>query len=172
MRAGEIRYAIVDGICVIRMEGRLTYTLGVCFGAFVDGLFDDGTVRDVVVDLAQAVYLDSTILGLLGKMANGAHRHLHRKVTIAAPCENVRQLLRNIGFDDVFVILNDWRQVVPDLREIPMEEQSGSAQAKVVRDAHQTLMKMNDANAVRFRNVVEVLDHEINSHNSTQMIKI
>jgi len=169
MTAGEVRYAMADGACVIRMEGRLTFTLGVAFGVFIDGLFDDGTVRDVVVDLAQAVYLDSTMLGLLGKLANGVQRRLHRKVTLAAPCENVRHLLRAIGFDDVFIILNDPIHAAPDLRPMPMKEPPECAQAEMVRDAHRTLMEMNDANALRFRNVVEGLDHEIDPISGSHM---
>ena len=163
MTAGEIRYAIADDVCVIQMEGRLTHTLGISFGLFIDKLFDNCTVRDVVVDLAQAVYMDSTILGLLGKLANEAHRHLQRKVTVAAPCENIRHLLSNIGFDDVFLIINDRIQLAADQREIPVVEKPGSAQASMVRDAHKILMDMNDANAIRFRNVVEMLDQEINA---------
>jgi anti-anti-sigma factor len=167
MTTGEIRYALSDGICVIQMSGKLTFTLGVSFGTFIENTVDNNAVQDVIVDLADALYMDSTILGLLGKLANCLHRRWQRKVTLCAPCENVRELLASIGFDDVFVILDARMPATAGTGALPAADESAIARAKVVRDAHMTLMNKNETNAARFRSVVEAFDLPIRTHGST-----
>ncbi len=161
MTAGKILYTVADGVCLIRMEGRVTYASGPSFSAFIDGLFGDGTVTDVVVDLSQAVYLDSTTLGLLGRLVNATQRQLHRKVTAVAPCDDVNTVLTSMGFDAVLTILKEEGRPGPALRDIPVQERSERERAQIVLDAHRRLMDMSDANAARFRDVVEALEQEI-----------
>lgn len=163
MTAGRILYAVADGVCLIRMEGRVTYATGPSFSAFIDKLFADGAITNVMVDLAQTLYLDSTTLGLLGKLANSVNRALHRKVTVVSPNEDVNTVLASMGFDSVFTILKDSPSSQPSLQGIPLEQQTEIERAKVILDAHRLLMEMNDANAARFRDVVDALEKEISN---------
>jgi anti-anti-sigma factor len=167
MTTGEIRYALSDGVCVIQMSGKLTFTLGVSFGTFIDTTVDSDAVQDVIVDLADALYMDSTVLGLLGKLANCLHRRWQRKVTLCAPCENVRELLASIGFDDVFVILDARMPATAGTGALPAAEESNIARARIVREAHKTLMDKNEANAARFRSVVEAFDIPVRTPGNT-----
>lgn len=161
MTAGRILYAIDDGVCLIRMEGRVTYATGPSFSAFIDKLFAKGAISEVMVDLSQALYLDSTTLGLLGKLANSVYRELQRKVTVISPCDDVNTVLASMGFDSVFIILKNGPCNQQNLQGIPLEQQTEIERAKVILDAHRLLMEMNDANAARFRDVVEALEKEI-----------
>lgn len=167
MTTGEIRYVLSDGVCVIRMSGRLTFTLGVSFAAFIEKVVDNDAVHDVILDLADALYMDSTILGLLGKLANCLHRRCQRKVTVCAPCENVRELLASIGFDDVFIILDARIPTATSTNALPAAEESAIERATVIRDAHKTLMDKNETNAARFRSVVEIFDRQIKTPGAT-----
>jgi anti-anti-sigma factor len=160
MSNGRILYTIVDGVCLIRLEGRVTHTLGLGFGSFIDKLFEAGTVDDVVVDLRQTTFIDSTALGLLGKLANGVRSRLDRKVTLVSTDADINLLLTNIGFDDVFIMVRDLTRIEEDLREIPRVEPDQRDRAKVVLEAHRTLMDMNEENRACFRDVVELLEGE------------
>jgi len=161
MTKGEIHYTVNDGTCVIRMEGRLTHTLGVAFGLFIERLFNDESVNAVIVDLSLTDYMDSTMLGLLGKLANRAQHARQQKVTLTAPSDNVQQLLSHIGFDDVFIIENDWCPLATNTQALPPAEASRDTQTRVVWNAHKLLMSLNETNAAQFKNVVELLDVEI-----------
>ena len=158
---GDILYAIADAVCLIRMEGRVTYVLGPSFSAFIDRLFEDGAASDVLVDLSQAIYLDSTTLGLLGKLANQAGRRLHRKITLVSPNDDVNTVLLSMGFDEVVTILRNGTRIDEELQNIPVQEKTERERAKVILDAHRLLMDMNDANAASFRNVVDMLEDEL-----------
>lgn len=170
MTAGRILFAVSDSVCLIRMEGRVTYSTGPSFSAFIDKLFADGPITDVVVDLSQAEYLDSTTLGLLGKLSNSVHRELNRKVTVFSPGEDVLTVLSSMGFDTVFTILKGGESAPQHLQNIPLEKQAEPDRARVILDAHRLLMEMNDANAARFRDVVEALEKEISSKTQSPRI--
>jgi anti-anti-sigma factor len=159
--AGNILYTVANGVCLIRMDGRVTYSLGCSFSAFIDKLFEDGTVSDVMVDLSQTVYLDSTTLGLLGKLANQARRHLQRKITLVSPGTDVKMVLISMGFDEVFTIIQDGARTEESLQDIPAQERDERERARIILDAHRLLMNMNDANAASFRNVVDMLESEL-----------
>lgn len=73
MERGRYFVAEREGITFIRMVGNLKYTGSSGFDMFLDDFLSQ-EYRDVVVDLSDAVFIDSTNLGLLARIAERSRR--------------------------------------------------------------------------------------------------
>ena len=155
----NIQTATEEGICHIRLTGRLTFAMSRRFDAFIDSLADEH-LSDIIIDLRKADYLDSTMLGLLAKIARGFLARTHRKPTLLSSREDMNLLLDSMGFDAAFDI-RDFAATTPFLLDdIPLPAEAAPT-PETLLEAHKLLMDLDDRNIDRFSTTVETLEDAV-----------
>ncbi|WP_085315332.1 STAS domain-containing protein [Derxia lacustris] len=160
--AGSVSHARDGATCVVRLAGDLRHTQGPAFDRFIDGLLADAGIDRVIVDLSEAVGIDSTMLGLLARLALGLDERDGRKPLLVSPRADINTLLDSICLDDCFLRCD--AAVAPTgtaLAEARAESVGETEAARVILDAHRTLARMNGANRAAFSCVVEALEREL-----------
>ena len=157
-QTARILFAREGGVVIIRLLGDVRYTISPTFKAFLETLFHDGQVKNIIVDLSGTSNIDSTNLGLLAKVATHSHKHLHHKSLLVSDNSDVNQVLHSVGFDRVFVLTNHFDMPAAELTELEPESASREELADVLLDAHRTLSGMNEKNHAMFADVVKSLE--------------
>lgn len=165
MSDGKYYFAREGAKVFLKLTGTLKYTISSKFDAFLDRLFsENGNIEDVIIDLSEAVFLDSTNLGFLAKISEYITEKTGRKVTIYSPCKEINMLLESVGFDEVFVIVTDTdadRASEALLEEISSDLKEERQRSHMMLDTHRALMKISEKNSDIFRNVVELLEQSV-----------
>ncbi|MEI8247870.1 MAG: STAS domain-containing protein [Lentisphaerota bacterium] len=161
MTDGKILYAKVDNRYFIKFTGTLRYTISRGLDIFLNKMFEDPVLEDVLIDMSEAEYLDSTNLGLLAKIASMTQKRFKRKVTLFSTNPNINFLLDNMGLSQVFLIVDKPDFTAGNLQSIPGLQDTEKERALVILEAHRLLMAMNEKNRDTFKNIVEVLEKEI-----------
>ena len=159
MDRGRYFYAEKDDITYIKMVGNLKYTTSSGFDHFVDGLMERG-FKNVVIDLSEATYIDSTNLGLIAKIAGRARNKSDMHVSIVSPNEDINEILRSVRFDKLFTIVEDMEKV-DELEEIPDEQRDKQDDLQMLIKAHKALIDIDEDNRPQFKDVVELLEKEV-----------
>jgi anti-anti-sigma regulatory factor len=66
----KVLYATHDGVHVLRFVGDIRYPICPSVDRFVDQLFSAGVPAGFIIDLTETRNIDSTSLGVLGRIAN------------------------------------------------------------------------------------------------------
>jgi anti-anti-sigma factor len=158
MGDGKILYAKSDKQYFIKLTGYLRFDVGRELDNLINIIFDDPELEDVMIDMTEAEYFDSTILGLLAKVANKMYEMYNRKVTLLSTNKNINFLLDNIGLSEVFIIVDNCNCSPESLKAVPNVSSSEVEQALTILDAHRRLMALNEQNKTEFKDVVELLE--------------
>ncbi|TNF37366.1 MAG: anti-sigma factor antagonist [Deltaproteobacteria bacterium] len=163
--AGCVREALVEGVHVLRIEGAVRYTIAPVVERFLDHLFTRASVGAVLVDLTSASFLDSTMLGVVARIAGRMSEQHQARPTIACPPGDILTLLRSMGFDEVFAVVSSAPDGADALPVVANEPVGGSPEARelarTVLQAHRTLAAMNPKNEATFHDVVEMMTREV-----------
>jgi len=153
----------VDGDCChVVLKGRITYANSRGLDEFIDSVSADPRVADIVVDLSEASYLDSTVLGLLAALATGLSAKNCRRAVLISTNEDVTILLTSIGFDSVFSIVGEpGDRTLEDLQPVAETVTDTRPSVHVLLKAHRALMDLSEENRDKFRNVVKCLEQEV-----------
>jgi len=162
MDDGNILYALQDSLCFIKFTGKIRYIISAGLDSFIDDINNNDSVKDVLIDLTQTEYIDSTNLGLLAKITNVMLCKYNNKATIISTNENINLLLDSLGFDEFFIIINN-NNNNPDiaLQQVPNIENTDKERALLLLKTHRTLMDLNEKNKNVFQEVVKTLEKEV-----------
>ncbi len=159
--SGRILVGDHDGVYVIRFEGDVRVTLCGSFDHYIDVMLRDGDFRSVIVDLSDAVAIDSTSLGVLAKLSLAVQANCARLPTLVCNQADILRILDNMGFDDVFAIVDENFESEQNLAELPVATDMLEDDMRVrVIEAHRTLMDMNEKNRETFQDLVSALEDE------------
>lgn len=160
MSEGKILYSKSDQIYFLKLTGNLRFTSSHDLDILLDIIFKDSDIKDIMIDMSQADYLDSTILGLLAKVANFMIKKFHRKLTVLSINEDINYLLDSLGLNEVLIIIRTCDYSPKILKKIPNIKSSEQENALTILDAHRQLINLNEKNRNVFKNVVELLEKE------------
>ncbi len=159
--SGRILVGDHDGVYVIRFEGDVRVTLCGSFDHYLDVMLNDPDFVSVLVDLSDAVAIDSTSLGVLAKLSIGVQNSKRRLPTLVCHAPDILRILWNMGFDDVFAIVDENYDSEQNLAELPVSTDIGEDEMRQrVIEAHKVLMSMNERNAETFKDLVSALEAE------------
>ncbi len=160
MQMGKILFAVHQGTYVLKLEGEVRVPLCASLDLFLERMFRDERLGGVFIDLSDSSMVDSTTLGLLAKISVFLQSHAKEKAVILSTQEDVTRILKSMGFERVFVILeNQTDYDHEDLAEMPVVNSSDKEVTHRVIEAHRTLMAMNNENHQTFLNLVEALEN-------------
>ena len=157
-QTARILAARAGGTVIIRLLGDVRYTISATFKEFLETLFHDPQVTNIVLDLSDTDNIDSTNLGLLAQVANHSRQHLHHKSVIVSNNHDVNEVLHSVGFDRVFLLTPELDIPTAQLRELQQEPASREELAGILLDAHRALMGISEDNRIKFRDVVSALE--------------
>jgi len=155
-------YNKLDGNIFIKLIGDIKYSYSNQFNSFIDSIFEKNSSEDVIIDLTETNYIDSTNLGLLAKIARFQKKLNDKKVTIISDHQNITDILESMGFDMVFILIKSddiGRVDYKDIASIPNEGDRETA--KLMLDAHKELAELNEKNSNTFKDVVTYLQNEL-----------
>jgi len=169
MGSGNVFFAHHEGLVVLKFVGEIRYTMGASQGLvislaeFLDNLLKEGKFEDVLIDLSETTSIDSTNLGLLASVSQFTQEKLDKKPTIIATNDELIELLESIGFEEVFHIVGDSKSPNVELQEVEEVHDQGMGLTKVLLDAHRSLMDLNKHNNEMFKDLVQLLQAEVDS---------
>ena len=157
MTENKILYAIEDDTCYVKMQGSLNYTLCAGFDSIVKELFDNDNIKNFVIDLIEAEYLDSTNLGILGIIAEGLKSKSSQKPIIITPKEDVLKILLSVAFDTLFEFKENDDKKDIDYKDTSLIDVSKRSTDEFVLESHKTLAQLNEENKEKFSHVIETI---------------
>lgn len=157
---GRILVGSHDGVYVIVFEGDVRLTLCTTVDVYLEKMFQDDAFQSVIVDLSRTDNIDSTSLGLLAKLSIQAEKRFSFRPTLISTRPDVTRVLRSMGFDEVFSIVETPLEHKEQLAELPCIAAAEDDVRQRVIDAHKTLMSMNVANREAFHDLVAALEAE------------
>jgi anti-anti-sigma factor len=157
---GKVLLAEQDGVCVLKFVGEVRLGLGPTIAAFVDQIGVNDKIKSVIIDLNETESVDSTALGLMAKISLRSQEALDALPTIVSENEDITRILISMGFENVFVIVNESSGEIGPLGELPTQLVSEEALRDQVLEAHKVLIDVSDENESKFKDLVEALECE------------
>ena len=165
MSEGKIMYAELAGTYVIHPVGNIRYTISRGLDRLIKRIQEDAAAKDVVVDLEETEFMDSTNLGLLAKLASITFKKIQRYPQLISNNRNINMVLDSMGFQQIFnLTCKSPGFMTPDQPLEEVGDDSGAAiSASELLEAHRQLSDMNDKNAETFHDVIELLSVDAGS---------
>ena len=157
---GQILAGQHEGVYLLRFEGDVRLTLCAAADRYLASMFADPGFKAVMIDLSAAEGIDSTSLGLLAKLSIRAQSEFGFQPTLVCDSPDLQRLLRSMGFEDVFHILDSAPQSPAELGALPELKISEDELRAQVLDAHRVLMGLSDSNRAEFKDLVTALEAE------------
>jgi anti-anti-sigma regulatory factor len=156
---------------IARFEGHLTQRSMWNMNRAVARYDDAGAPVDVLVDVAQCTYMDSTMLGLLARWAiTCADTHHAMPFLVGLGDGDLSRIFRRMSLDRLFRLSD---REPPQVECTPAERDKVSAgapdlaageRARQVLQAHETLAELSPENAEAFGVLLKLLKKEVAEH--------
>lgn len=157
-----------EPLVCIKIVGRANVASSLDFKRLVNGLMEK-EVGCFVLDLSECLLMDSTFLGVLAgfglkvTMPNNNPEN-GRTIELLNPNVRVAELLENLGVMHLFKLR---RESLPELPATAQVEADCTEHSKLevkrnCLEAHEILMQLSAANAVKFKDVAQFLTDDLN----------
>ena len=156
----KILQAAEKGIYLLKFTGEVRLNMCSTLDLIIDNMREDEDFMTVVIDLSEASVIDSTTLGLLAKIGIFAKKSNKILPTIISTNPDVTRLVLSMGFDELFIIVEQAASKPEHLDEIPMLQASEEEVREKVLAAHRILMDLNNRNKETFKDLVSTLEAE------------
>ncbi len=149
-------------IAYIRVVGRGNFGCSTSLRNYGEQMLHEPLDR-LIIDLAECQCMDSTFMGLLAKFGL-EYRAKRVPVQIVNASEENKGLLYELGaailfeFKEVEIPALDWHEIY---RAGTKTTETMFENGKTMLEAHVTLMDLDEANAEKFKDVVEGLDKDL-----------
>jgi anti-anti-sigma factor len=144
------------------MVGNLKYTSSSGFDIFLDD-FLARAYQDVVIDLSEASFIDSTNLGLIARIAERSRRMGRNPVTLISPRDDINRILKSVRFDRIFRIVETEESAADSAGVEESEVKTGGDHVDrdhldMILRAHKALIEIDENNRDDFQDVVDLLE--------------
>lgn len=148
-RGGVVFYGETEEASWLALRGRGTWMHCDAFYETACGMLEEG--RQLVIDLSQCEYLDSTCLGTVHQLVGRGDVRLHE---VQPP---VRELFEELSMERVLASIRE--DSAPPPEYYPLAPAASDAQAGRLRilRAHEALAALSDPNREKFQKVVEAM---------------
>lgn len=156
--SGEILYACQDGHYVLKFLGDVRLTMCSTIDEHLRSILQREDITDTLIDLTETDNIDSTSLGLIAKLAIKSAKCNLPKPTLVSTNPDVTKILYAMGFDQVFLLLEEMPASCKDLVQVPSVMESEDQVKQRIIDAHRVLISLNDANRNEFKDLISALE--------------
>ena len=160
--SSQILFANIDNCCYFKLCGELRYTNATGMDDLIERVFSAPIQCDqVVIDLNQAIFIDSTYVGLLASLARYCQQQHLAKPTLFSTQNEINELLFSLCLDQAFQIVQRPTNVTADMTSIGAQHYSEQEQGQMILRAHQALIDLNDKNKAEFQPLVTLLQQQL-----------
>jgi len=156
--SGEILYACQAGHYVLKFLGDVRLTMCSTIDEHLRSILQREDITDTLIDLTETENIDSTSLGLIAKLAIKSAKCDLPKPTLVSTNPDVTKILYAMGFDQVFLLLEEMPASCKDLVQVPAVMESEDRVKQRIIDAHRVLISLNDANRNEFKDLISALE--------------
>lgn len=149
---------------IFKGEGRLTQRSLGSINAAVQHCSDDGDVAELLVDISDCEYMDSTILGIMARWAiSFASEHEQRPFLLGLPGNPLESIFERMNLTTLFHVSQDAHLTTSEtLAPLVVSNQASEQDyARHLLTAHQTLADLSTQNAQEFATVIQCLKAEL-----------
>jgi len=158
----QILFACVEDCCYFKLSGELRYTNATGMDDLIERLFSAQIqCNQLVVDLNEASFMDSTYIGLLASMARYCQQQNLPKPTLFSTHPQVNELLFSLCLDQAFDIVQQSTDEEFDMTSIKAQPYSDQQKGLMILHAHEALIALNEKNKTEFQSVVDVLKQQL-----------
>ena len=169
MQSGELFISSRDGVHTVRVAGKGTFECAPGLRNLGKTL-DQTSFQEVRIDLRECTWMDSTFMGILAMIGLRAKR-INAKMTILNAGPQNTALLCGLGLKKLFVF-EDSAAGSGAENAVPQNggaaENSATENARMVLDAHETLMNVDEANVAKFKGVVSLVKNDLEKQDGTK----
>jgi anti-sigma B factor antagonist len=148
---------------VVRIEGRASFQNSGCLRDFISEMLQRGKIR-FVLDFNGCASMDSTFLGVLAGAALQLRRSApNGSIVVARTGPRNLELIRNLGLHRLLTVDPGDNPAVSVRCDTPLEckERDEIETARLVLEAHENLVSVDDANRSKFQDVLTFLRHRV-----------
>jgi len=164
MNNDGVLYAFTDNSCIIKLVGAVKYTtIAADFERFIDELVERKDVGNVVIDMRECTYIDSTDLGILARITiSQTQKSAPQPILLYTKGSDIGAILKDVGFSRVFNMMLDHELGDVDLQKIESEGTKDELEiAKMMLNAHQLLINLDEGNDEKFSTVVDIMKQNV-----------
>jgi anti-sigma B factor antagonist len=147
----------------VRVEGKGSFLNSTGLKEFSKEMINRGH-REFVVDLRNCPLMDSTFMGTLASVGLALRGLGQGELRVINLNERNRDLLTNLGLDQLFTIVLDGVPVAAEpARQQPLTEAPADklTQKQTMLEAHEACVEADGANAAKFKDVIEYLKQDL-----------
>jgi anti-sigma B factor antagonist len=145
----------------VRVEGKGSFLNSTGLKEFAKEMINRG-FREFAIDLKNCTVMDSTFMGTLAGIALRLRELGQGSLRATNLNERNSDLLSNLGLDQLFVI-EPRDSAPPTAVETPLATAAPdkTTQAQTMLEAHEACVEANEANAAKFKDVLEYLKQDL-----------
>ncbi len=142
----QVRYLIEDNVFVLKLIGTLRFNAAPYLDAAIRHIPIE-SINDIIIDMTQTNYIDSTILGSIAKyfISIDDRQKLKRQPIIVFKNDDVKQTFSKIGFDKFFNFQNSNPKLNRPLEAFALVEEPPTVENNIkgyVLQAHKVLNEL------------------------------
>lgn len=150
-----------DNQVFIKIVGNATMKNSRTLDDLLNKLFE-GSKKDIIIDFKECNYMDSTMLGVIAKNAVKIRKLWGTSLYAIKLSNMARTNLSSTGVHRLLSVIDEDSDNV-NMQEIEKKDFDNKMDKTLhILEAHKTLMELNDDNKQVFKNVVSLLEKEIN----------
>jgi len=154
--AGEI-----EGKFFIKFIGNATMRNSKTIDELLEKLLKE-EAKDVIFDLEECNYMDSTMLGLIAKTAIKIKKNWKRTLYVLNTSNMIKSSFKSTGVNKLLEFIESESIKEESIEELEMKDfENKESKTKHILEAHKTLMGLTDENKKVFKNVVTLLEKEL-----------
>ena len=158
--------ASISGTGYVKVFNRGSFKVSGALKQFADRILDGGG-KTIWLDLHECIGMDSTFMGVVAGISQRFRKDVGGHVVMSGVSDKLVKLMTTLGLSRLVTILDGEEADAPGrLEELAQSSESPLQSAETMLEAHQNLVNIQEDNALRFQDVLEYLQEDIQRHRS------
>ncbi|CAM3440604.1 STAS domain-containing protein [Pseudostreptobacillus hongkongensis] len=152
----DFLYVNIEGRYIFKILGKATMKNSKNLSDFIDLNFDE--IVDLSFEMSETIYMDSTFLGMIAKIAIELKTKKNKKLVVLNPSQEAKGFLKQTGITKFIDIINEEEIKSESLEAISLETNDNmNDKSRYILEMHEVLMNLNDENKKVFQSVVDAM---------------
>lgn len=158
--ADQVLVGNAGQIIYVSVEGRGNFQNSQPLKDYALSMMEKGH-HDFIVNLQKCAGMDSTFMGVLAGLAIKLKKNHQKPLKVVNVSPHNRELLETLGLMSLLQVVEPSAEPAASdpLKKKPADK---AGMAKHMLEAHETLAQLSDMNKVKFKNVIQVLQDDLN----------